>query len=406
MFLLPSAFSISAIILLFASILSFFYERQRLFHDNVNKFFLASIFLLVISGIFNSNRVIEIQGLESIDGFTKNIGLLNWLPLILCFYSFQTYLKSRSFRRNSAVLLFLGTLPVIYSVVGQAFFGWHGPLQFLNGLIIWYQRPIDGITSVTGLFNNQNYLGSWLTIIWPFGLALFLEKDRSILRKIFIFAFQVLIAFSIILSASRAAWLNLLISIPIFFGTKSLKFFIPLLILILTIFLSIFIPIFGIEFQNLMKQIIPSGIWENFNPSSYEYDGSISRVGLWKGALKMISENPLFGTGSSTFGYLLESKIGIWRAHSHNLPLELMVSYGIPAAISILIPITFLIKKSYEEIFINGYHQIKETLFDRAWITSLILLSISHLVDIQYFDGRISIAGWSLLAGAWAIIRK
>ena len=74
--------------------------------------------------------------------------------------------------------------------------------------------------------------------------------------------------------------------------------------------------------------------------------------------------------------------------------------------ISILIPITFLIKKSYEEIFINGYHQIKETLFDRAWITSLILLSISHLVDIQYFDGRISIAGWSLLAGAWAIIRK
>ena len=27
-----------------------------------------------------------------------------------------------------------------------------------------------------------------------------------------------------------------------------------------------------------------------------------------------------------------------------------------------------------------------------------------HLVDIQYFDGRISIAGWILLAGAKNII--
>ena len=46
----------------------------------------------------------------------------------------------------------------------------------------------------------------------------------------------------------------------------------------------------------------------------------------------------------------------------------------------------------------------EHTLLDRAWIISLISLIIMHLVDIQYFDGRISIAGWVLLAGTRNIV--
>ena len=49
-------------------------------------------------------------------------------------------------------------------------------------------------------------------------------------------------------------------------------------------------------------------------------------------------------------------------------------------------------------------HENKKTIFDRAWIISLIILIILHLVDIQYFDGRISIAGWILLAGTRNIL--
>ena len=72
----------------------------------------------------------------------------------------------------------------------------------------------------------------------------------------------------------------------------------------------------------------------------------------------------------------------------------------------ILIPITKLVVLSYEAIFIKNYLFFKESIFDRAWITSLILLIFSHLVDIQYFDGRISISGWVLLAGTSHIIKK
>ena len=37
-------------------------------------------------------------------------------------------------------------------------------------------------------------------------------------------------------------------------------------------------------------------------------------------------------------------------------------------------------------------------LIERALITSLMIILLIHMVDIQYFDGRISIAIWILIA--------
>ena len=403
LFLLPSAFSISALILLFSSLIGFFISEEVFFKDRINICFIIGGLVIAFSSIYNSLTFVELNNSEVINLFYKNIGLVNWIPLILCFYGFQPYLKSESFRRNSSIILVCGTVPVIFSVIGQIFFEWHGPLQTLNGLIVWYQRPINGITNITGLFNNQNYLGCWLNIIWPLCMALSLKKENSLLQKLVVFLFLILIVISIILCASRAAFLGLLLSIPIFFGKKSTKWLIAILMMLFIIFLFIFIPIFGDNFQNLIRYIVPHEIWSNFIPSTYN---EISRIQMWSNSLEIIFDNPIFGIGDSSFSSILEAKEGIWRAHTHNLPLELMVSYGIPAALLILIPFTFLVKFSFEKVFTRNSFSSKVFLYDRAWITSLIILSVSHLFDIQYFDGRISIVGWVLLAGTRNIIRK
>ena len=81
-----------------------------------------------------------------------------------------------------------------------------------------------------------------------------------------------------------------------------------------------------------------------------------------------------------------------------------MVDYGIPAAILIILPITYIAIKASMKLFFLNLNINKHTIFDRAWIISLIILIILHLVDIQYFDGRISIAGWILLAGTRNIL--
>ena len=127
-------------------------------------------------------------------------------------------------------------------------------------------------------------------------------------------------------------------------------------------------------------------------------------MGIWKYAIKFISEKPFFGHGSKSFTSLLLNDSGIWKGHTHNLPLELIVDYGIPAAMLIILPITYIAIKASIKLFFLNLKINKNTVFDRAWIISLISLIILHLVDIQYFDGRISIAGWILLAGTRNIL--
>ena len=80
------------------------------------------------------------------------------------------------------------------------------------------------------------------------------------------------------------------------------------------------------------------------------------------------------------------------------------MDYGIPASLLILLPIIYLAIKASLKLFFIKLYINENTIYDRAWIISLISLIIMHLVDIQYFDGRISIAGWVLLAGTRNIV--
>jgi hypothetical protein len=46
---------------------------------------------------------------------------------------------------------------------------------------------------------------------------------------------------------------------------------------------------------------------------------------------------------------------------------------------------------------------LRGPLFDRAWWAAVLVLVTLHATDMPYFDSRINVAGWVLLAGlrAW-----
>ena len=50
----------------------------------------------------------------------------------------------------------------------------------------------------------------------------------------------------------------------------------------------------------------------------------------------------------------------------------------------------------------NG--ELNITIFDRAWWTSTFLLICLHATDLPFFDSRINILGWVLLAGLRCVI--
>ena len=327
------------------------------------------------------------------------IGLANWIPFFWCFWSFKSFLNSPEKRKIISLVFLSGSIPVIASGIGQVFFNWHGPLKTFYNLIIWYQRPSEQVTGLTGLFNNANYAGSWLNIIWPFSLACFIDKRETFLEKISIYLFIFGISISTIMTNSRAAWLGIFIGSIFMYGDKSFKIIRNLLILITIIISCTIYPILGEFIRDFLREIIPKSIWIEF--SDFQY----TRIEIWQSGIANALDHPLFGTGASSFPEIFRAQTGLWKGHAHNLPLELIISYGIPAGLCIILPICFILYRSINNIFFVR-PKSKNSLYDRAWITSLIVLLISQMVDVQYFDGRISIILWIFLSGARNMINE
>ena len=181
LFLLPSALFLSSILLLMSASLGCFLCEQNYFKCNWNKSFFVCGILIIISSLAHTLNLTSTYR-DLLDTKLSFIGSLNWLPFFFLFWGFQPYLNSKQKRRRSAMILISSTFPVLFSGFGQYFFDWTGPFKTLNGLIVWYQRPITK-HGLTGLFNNQNYAGSWLSLVWPFCIALVLEKSKTALKK-------------------------------------------------------------------------------------------------------------------------------------------------------------------------------------------------------------------------------
>jgi len=393
-FFLPTAFSLSAIVLLIC-VFNGALRTKGYFQDKFNICFFSASIILLISATVHTNFN------DHLSNFPLNhslswIGLANWIPFFLCFWGFQPYLNSNLKRRKTGLIFIAGSLPVLITGIGQSFFNWYGPMETLNGLIIWYQRPLDNITGMTGLFNNPNYTGLWLNLIFPFCLAELIHFRKYKLKSIFSYLLSFLFAFCTVLTNSRAAWISILMGSALMFGKKGLKFILYLLISICLVLSATIFPIFGNNIFYFLRSIIPSSIWMEFT------DFQISRLDIWYSALKTTINYPIFGTGGGSFPEIYRYETGFWKGHAHNLPLEILVSYGIPAGIIILLPITYLFLVTTKVIFFNK--PIQTSIFDKAWLTSILLLLFSQLVDVQYFDGRISIVFWILLSGARNII--
>ena len=400
LFLLPSAFVISTLLLIIVVGIANYKYPRKYFNEMVNiSFLLAGVYMVISSIIHTTNN--QLISKYDLDISLTWIGLANWIPFFWCFWGFQPFLNSDKKRKIAGMILVSGTMPVIVTGIGQSLFGWYGPLEVFNGLIVWYQRPLEGITGLTGLFNNPNYAGIWLNIILPFCLASLINSKKTFFEKIFIYLFTFSITVTTILTNSRSAWIGILIGSVIMVGKKHLNFIGYIFIFLTVIISATIFPLFGSYIQNYFRNLIPDSIWMEFTDFQY------TRIEIWLSGLKTVFNHPIFGTGAGSFSDIFRYESGLWKGHAHNLPLELAISYGLPALIFVSIPIFLLLYKLVKNIFLfkdNFVFYIP--IYDKAWIISFLILFISQMVDVQYFDGRISIIGWLLLAGIKCLVEE
>ena len=400
-FFLPSSIVIGILFLFPSFILSSLSVKKSFYKDYWNYPFIIFGLLITLSAIFQ-NYLLNNNYAEIWDSKLSLIGLGNWLPLIWVFWAAQTYLNSNSKRKLFSLILVAGTFPVLITGFGQYFLNWTGPFTTLNGLIIWYQRPIENPGGLSGLFSNQNYAASWLNFVWPFCIALFFEKSNNIFKKTTTLSFLISTGMAAFLTFSRNAWLGLFTSIPIVLGKKWVKFILPLITILILVITFSFSPIFQGELQNSIRNLLPGKILLEFSNEGYK-ELDITRIGIYKSALELIKENPFFGTGAGSFTEIFYSNTNFWKGHSHNLLLELSLSYGLPATIIFFITVTTLIYLSFNKIFFSK-KIIDISYIDKAFWTALFFFFISQLSDVQYFDGKISLVTWILMAGLKNIV--
>ena len=395
-FFLPSTLFVGGIFLLISATVGTYINKRKYFSDNWNKSFFVCGVLIIISSLKNfffTNSLLT----NEFDPKLSLIGTLNWLPFFWLFWGFQPFLDSTEKRKATSIFLIAGTFPLIVSGFGQYFFNWTGPFELLNGLIVWYQRPID-THGLTGPFNNQNYAGSWFSLVFPLCLALLFEKTKNSLNRIFSLFFLFSIGIAGILTNSRNAWASLISSIPLIIGLENLYWYTPLILTItLIMFITVYQPFSG-GFQDLLRELIPERIWLEFYETRIS-NLDITRIELLFSAYRISVLNPIFGLGSGSFPVIFELQKNLWKGHPHNIILELAISFGYPATLLFLSTISILFIKSAKIIFAKKHEKIDFLFFERAWWTSIFLFFMTQLIDVQYFEGRISVVAWIMLCG-------
>ena len=395
-FFLTSAFFISSILFLISLVISIININLNS-KENFSKLLFFSFTLIILTTLNNTyfNKPIELNEYSNLSIW---LNLFNWLPIFFISWGFRNYLIEKKQRILFSQYFLAGTIPLLISCILQLWFGFNnGPYSILNGLIVWFQYPIDGVGGLTGLFNNQNITGLWLSLALALSLGLIKESTNRLSRYSLIGIISLIIYF-IYLTNSRNAFIGLLISIFISIGIKR-----SFLILISssTFFYctNLFYLLVNSNFNN---KFLPIGL---FSKISINYSFLEDRLIIWREALNLIFQRPLTGWGGSTFSYLFpKDQVGFEAFHTHNIFLELAYNFGIPLSIILILFTYNLVKKSIEKIL--NYNNKDQKIINSSWLLCFIIIIVTHNSDITFFDGRVSLICGIIISGLINIINN
>lgn len=399
-FFIGSALPISIIFLLFSSILTFYKKKNLFFQDRWNYPFILCSLLMVLSALHNSisNEIFASEGFQ-----ISSIWLdtLNWIPLFYLSWGFQPYIESKKQKVLFAKVIIAGSIPILISCALQYWFGVYGPFETLFNSIIWFQKPINDTSGVSGIFSNPNYLGSWIVITLPFIFYLISKKKKYPQRSI-LFIFLILNIYFLSQTNSRNAILSFSSSLFIVIGFKKSLIITTSIILISFIVFS-FTNLLFINNQFLRTLLPLDLIYKSIGHYKLTNFLNFPRVDVWQKGLIFIKERPLFGWGAGTFYLLYISRGGNWNAqHLHNIPLDMAYKYGILVSIILTTSITIVLFQA-----LNNTKSNKNLItIERCWCASAFAILTFQMNDITYFDGKISIIVWILFSGLRVINKK
>ena len=307
-------------------------KKNFLIPNELKKFtYIFSFFflLLLFSSIFSENPI------------KYSFGSLTHIRFL--FFVFGSYLLLKKFNFSNFKFL--------YFLLGLVLF-----LTSLDAIFQFFFRenllgfPIEA--RLSGIFRNELILGSYLSRILPFFIALyFINKFEKKFAKITFIIFIVTIDIAIILSTERAAFFYMFITnlLLFLFFFKSIKF--------KFIFIAIFIfsVLLALTNENPVKDRFINTTLEQFDSKIYKPNLFIKYLPysedhetIYSSAINMIKSDPFTGHGPWSFREKCKNythlKNNSCSTHPHNTYLQLFAELGFFGFLLIFILFLYVFK--------------------------------------------------------------
>ena len=326
--------------------ISWFFNLRdyRLNFDSVEKIIIVYLVIVIVSTVFSVDYMTSIYG-----NFGREEGLF---AIITYIYLFIVASKNYTFsKKHIKFLLISATIVAIYGI--SQYFGFD-PIPRDPTRINWSGRAF-------ATMGNSNFLGSYLTLILPISVFVYLYTHKNI----YLLA-SGLIYLSLLCTMTRSAWLGTFVSIIILIIYSIIyKLDKKHIVILLATFAFITIVMNNISSGKIIGRFFTIGIdFKRVIEQSPDYQrAGAGRIFIWKRVLKLIPQRPLFGYGLETLGIVFTEHFYsdiierynrlIIFDKAHNEYLNIAVTTGIPSLMVYLYFISNIIKKAIKGISKN-----------------------------------------------------
>ena len=342
--------------------------------NNFIKFFLCFYIYIVINSLFSDQLWVSLK---------SSITYLRFILFVcLVYYCCKYYPKTK----------YIFTLGLLFSFCVLCI---DANFQYITGKNFFGFEPQISPLRISGMFNEELILGSYLTRLFPllFGLLfLFFNKKKNFTHYMLLFTF--LVSFTIFISAERTSSVLHLMSLTLllfFFNfPKRYK---------LIIFGSLLVSVFAIISLNPhVKHRVITETLHNSDRGKYVF--SRVHTAHYLTAINIFLEKPVFGSGIKTFRYLcnedkykkdrFNNPFKFWQfscsTHPHNIYIQILSETGIVGFIFLISFYIYLIIS----LFKNPSNNKDELYFYRSALICLIINFFPFAPSGNFFNNWVS----------------
>lgn len=217
----------------------------------------------------------------------------------------------------------------------------YGLMQYLGILSHSWWNPKEFLAAT---FVNHNHFAGYLELVIPVAVGLLLKEKGY---KTALLAALIIMISAFILAQSRGAWISLSLSLFVMASIvvrdqrKNKK--------IIFILILIAVAMFAIIYSG--REIVSQRI-ESVTGISYKEISADTRIKIWKGAMGIIKDNPVTGTGIGTFIWAFPRYnpeiLDVQANFAHNDYFEMAAEMGILAPVIMILLFIGAIREGFK----------------------------------------------------------